>query len=101
MLSAMLLMMMWAQQPTAELKSPKFVEAPIVFVDGRGNFSSVEPFDVPAVHRDGEWDYCNPENVGTKNCFSPPHWTCKDKRRVLLTAENGERHCVLLAGSER
>lgn len=45
-----------------------------------------EPMDVPAIERK--------QQLGGSNMYKS-RWTCSDKRRVLLTAENGDKHCVL------
>jgi len=62
--------------------------------DDNGNMTAqsitwIEPPQyVPAVHRDvkctqGRWYYADSS------------WTCADKSRVLLTAEDGTKHCIL------
>jgi len=39
-----------------------------------------EPMDIPAIsHHGAEW---------------MPIWTCADKSRVLLTSEDGKKHCI-------
>lgn len=97
MLSALLLMMMWAQQPKVIVVTPAMVN------------TASEPFDVPAVQVTTEEEYgnfywCNSSSNGAVTSMAcDPHakhnvtrTTCQDKRRVLLTAENGDRHCLLL-----
>lgn len=65
-----------------------------------------EPMDVPAIiGKDwqamiGNIDYSDPheewkviDHVGYMRW-----WTCADKKRILLTAEDGTRHCVSFEG---
>ena len=54
---------------------------------------AAEPTDVPAVQVGGHLGF---EGCGQSACFD--HWvtdyTCADKTRILLTAEDGTKHCV-------
>ena len=61
-----------------------------------------EPIDVLAVQDTipiAERAACGPAPCTKAACFSvcmPPEtkfWTCADKKRILLTAENGDRWC--------
>lgn len=53
-----------------------------------------EPMDVPAVQGSFYFGWSCTED---ERCIDGliPHWTCSDKRRVLLTDESGKRHCIL------
>jgi len=51
-----------------------------------------EPTDVPAIHRSG-LSYADCAALLLTIC--EPDYTCADKRRVLLTSEDGVRHCIL------
>lgn len=88
-----------------------------------------EPLDVPAVQEPVESEcfagdvggargwICNNNGRVPKNSRTPSYmtfdggsetikgeggylWTCSDKRRVLLTGEDGTRHCVLFGGKK-
>ena len=59
-----------------------------------------EPMDVPAVqedyvaHKKSEGFACGQDwCVATKDILEK-RWTCADKSRVLLTSEDGARHCI-------
>lgn len=66
--------------------------------------ASSQPMDVPAVQVQRK-EKCgvNIANDGYACAFT--YWTCSDKSRILLTSEDGTRHCVkfsqdLTAGQE-
>jgi hypothetical protein len=66
------------------------------------------PIDVPAIERPvlfvDDWHNCPPDyGVGVStssqaserySCIPPRGWTCADRRRILLTSEDGRKHCV-------
>lgn len=59
-----------------------------------------EPMDVPAVevidHKD-DWYYMKTYDVPEQEEMfrgDRKRWTCADKSRILLTAEDGTKHCV-------
>jgi hypothetical protein len=68
-----------------------------------------EPMDVPAVESDSERIVlCSSSDtagcslqgfggdaVGLARAEKVKHYSCSDKRRVLLTSEDGQKHCVL------
>jgi len=58
------------------------------------NQESQEPMDAPAVQTDFRLGWACTED---ERCIDGliPHWSCSDKRRVLLTDESGRRHCIL------
>lgn len=84
------------------------------------HISPPEPMDVPAILDEHyttliprtddpeEWQREGCENVhrkglkaswGILGCsITGPNWTCSDKSRILLTAEDGTRHCVKFGG---
>lgn len=64
-----------------------------------------EAMDVPAVLEvtpdDGLWwnvEGTGPNDVQVKG--EQRRWICRDKRRVLLTSEDGKKHCVLFPQQE-
>jgi hypothetical protein len=93
---------------------------------GDEHYPVAEPIDVPAVqepsgeppngpacmtwpceHERNKW--CRPvtdnnspaDAPNSELCYdSPPsEWTCADKSRILLTAENGTKHCIKFPGA--
>jgi len=54
------------------------------------------PVDVPAksyvVHEVRNYINISPPEPNERDV---EHWTCDDKRRVLLTSEDGKHHCIL------
>lgn len=53
--------------------------------------------DVPAIQETRQSDSpCNLSSSGSTVCMTGPYkaWTCSDKSRILLTAEDGKRHCI-------
>src|SRR5208337_4479162 len=79
--------------------------------DGRNYVlgTSNKPIDVPAIQEPwldapknpGEYPYCESTGSGmiggmgyVRSKGPPLRWTCADKSRVLLTDEQGNRHCV-------
>jgi hypothetical protein len=75
------------------------------YYDSYGNSRyPVEPVDVPAVQQpqlpDLKWcgDHMKTD-AGYSICLlhiaqNPPKTTCSDKSRVLLTSEDGKKHCI-------
>lgn len=79
-------------------------------------FYEPEPMDVPAVKQDagseiesvGNFSEFRCSNGGrftgggiiSGQCSGGFTWTCSDKHRVLLTAENGDKHCILFPRTE-
>jgi hypothetical protein len=58
-----------------------------------------EPVDVPAIQR----KYSTGVICGLNDCIElPPKkiWTCADRSRILLTAEDGTKHCIKLLGGK-
>jgi hypothetical protein len=66
--------------------------------DAKGNFQNVPcspPLDVPAKEWDGP-DYawnCAPAGMCTDVISPVHHISCEDKKRVLLSSEDGKHHC--------
>lgn len=60
-------------------------------------FTADEPMDVPAF-QSGQYQVCR--GLGSEHCTGPqmPEWSCRDKSRVLLTAEDGSKHCISFKG---
>jgi len=79
-----------------------------------------EPMDVPAIHAPAETYMvsvgCEPSATLCSNdamtcanngrmveygkCVDGWRWTCADKRRILLTGEDGVNHCILFGRGE-
>ena len=62
-----------------------------------------EPQDVPAVHEDyiqfhkGQWIS---GGISAAEDIHADRWTCQDKSRILLTAEDGTKHCIKFGGAK-
>lgn len=93
----------------------------VTYIDTSGNGrcvdipSKYEPMDVPAIHpihkiiapqdmtlTEGGWAcYEKGKEVACRTLLKEgTDWTCADKSRVLLTAEDGSKHCILFKGRE-
>ena len=63
------------------------------------NMSVGQEFDVPAIEEIRPARFpCNLTPTGSTACTTgdESYWTCADKSRVLLQAEDGTRHCISL-----
>lgn len=63
-----------------------------------GEILEFNPVDVPAVRMiedqsDQWWDVLNTEPAEVQTKGLQRHWTCTDKSRILLTAEDGTKWC--------
>jgi hypothetical protein len=63
-----------------------------------GDMKPAVPVDVPAITITVPADHpCNLKSPYAV-CLTGPEtrWTCEDKTRILLTAEDGTKHCVAI-----
>ena len=74
--------------PTVFSGSPKFTDG---FCRGDGPCVTEEPMDVPAISVASEYIIPCGSEAKDVPCGT---FTCKDKSRILLTAEDGTHHCI-------
>lgn len=115
-LAHVLVLMMWAQQPTTLVacegthihgeplhcvdSQGQDVDVPsgdISYFDGIGWVAISEPVDVPAAETPAVLE-CTPVDIpgfNNSTCIAlrPAQWRCADTSRILLTAEDGTRWC--------
>lgn len=51
------------------------------------------------LHRKGEGFGCGQDWCIAQNDIFEPRWTCADKVSILMTSEDGEKHCIQFGGS--
>lgn len=78
----------------------------VLALAARPNGGDVLTVDVPAVTEPRKecieyWNITIDGNAHCKTYSDVQEWTCADKERILLMAEDGSRHCIKFNGKDK